>query len=271
MSALALTPASPIAEMLFQVQPFLISLPRLATLFVMIPLFGRRTVRGIIRNEFIVVLALFVYPMAAASPDARDLSAASLVALSLKEALIGVILGFLLGTVFWVAENVGYLVDLQTGLHNASVFDPLREQDDGPASSFMLQFVIALVLAGGGLLSLLEIVFESYRVWPIRSASPDWGAALSQGIGMRADNLLAQTLRFAAPVIVLLLLVEAGMGLVNRFADQLDVYSLAMPVKAMVAFFVLLVFASFIYDSIRGLMLFDAGILRELSGAIGVR
>ena len=31
----------------------------------MIPLFGRRTVRGIIRNEFILVLALFVYPMAA--------------------------------------------------------------------------------------------------------------------------------------------------------------------------------------------------------------
>lgn len=238
----------------------------MAALFIVVPLFGRRVLRGILRNEFVLVLALFVYPLAVSTPTGPASGPIVLAFIALKEALIGVVLGFFLGVVFWVAENLGYLVDLQTGTNNASVFDPLRESDDGPAASFMLQFVTALVLAGGGLLALLEILFESYRVWPIWASGPVWGEALRGAASARADSLLALTLRFAAPVIVVLLLIELGLGLANRFADHLDVYSLAMPIKSLVAFLVLLLFASFIFESIRGLLLFDAGVLRELGG-----
>lgn len=247
--------------------PLLGSLPRLTAVFVLLPLFGQRTVRGIVRNEFIVVLALFIWPLAAATTPEQGFVPLAFAMTTLKEALIGVVLGFFLGTVFWVAENLGYLVDLQTGTDNAAVFEPLREHEEGPTATFMLQFVVGLVLAGGGLLTLLEVVFESYRVWPIHALLPDWGEAFRGAVSARADSLLAHTLRFAAPVIVLLLLVELGLGLINRFADQLDVYRLAMPLKSLVAFFVLWVFASFIYESVRGLLHFDVGLLRALGGA----
>ena len=72
-------------------------------------------------------------------------------------------------------------------------------------------------------------------------------------------------------MIILLLLIELGLGLINRFVDQLDVYSLAMPLKSMVAFFVLLLFLSFLYDSIHGLLSFDQALLHILKEAIGGR
>ncbi len=258
-------------EFVIAVYPFLASLPRLIGLFVVIPLFGRRTVRGIIRNEFILVLAVFIYPLAASTAHQHLLVPLSYLLIAIKEALIGVTLGFFMGTVFWVAENVGYLIDLQTGTQNATVFNPVHEHEEGPMAGFMLQWVVALVLAGGGLLAILEIVFESYRVWPIYDAAPRWNEAFKLSVSARADNLFATTLRFAAPMIILLLLVEFGLGLVNRFADQLDVYTLAMPLKSMVAFFVLMLTLSFLYDSVKGLLLFDSGVLRVLKESLGGR
>ncbi len=260
-----------IDEFVVLAYPLLASLPRLIGVFVLIPLFGKKTVRGIIRNEFILVLALFVYPIAAAGAQQQVLVPLSYVFIAIKEALIGVTLGFFLGTAFWVAENVGYLIDLQAGTQNATVFDPVHEHEEGPTAVFMLQLIIALVLAGGGLLTILEIVFESFRVWPIYETTPRWDEVFKSSVSARVDTLFAMTLRFAAPMVILLLLIELGLGLINRFVDQLDVYSLAMPVKSMVAFFVLLLFLSFLYDSIKGLLLFDDTVLRLLKESLGGR
>lgn len=259
------------AEVLSMIYPFLASIPRLAGAFALIPLFSRRTVRGVIRNEFILVLALFVYPSASADSQLLVGAAASFIWIIAKEALVGVTLGFFLGTILWVAQNVGYLIDLQAGSQNATVFDPLHEQEDGATAVFMLQFVIALLLSGGGLLAMLDVIFDSYRIWPITHSSPRLDQLFVASVSARADTLLNLTLRFAAPVLVLLLLIEGGLGLINRFAEQLDVYTLAMPIKSLVASLVLLIFSSFIYDSIRGVLSQDTEVLRTLHGVFGGR
>jgi type III secretion protein T len=230
---------------------YLAGLPRIGLVFLMIPLFGRRTVRGLVRNEFVLVLALLVYPIAIAAMPTDGWSVYRLLVTAAREALIGLALGIALGTIFWVAENVGYLIDLQVGTQNATVFDPVHEHEEAPMAVFMLQWVIALFLAGGGLTALLGIVFESYRVWPVDSPIPDLDQALASVMTTRLDTLFEWILRFAAPVIILLLLIEAGLGLVNRFAQEIDVYTLAMPIKSMVALLVLVLFASFLSESIQ--------------------
>jgi type III secretion protein T len=247
--------------------PLLASIPRLAAAFTILPLFGKRTVQGLIRSEFILVLALFVYPSALPIEGAAPTVFGSFVVIAFKEAIIGLLLGFFLGTIFWVAENVGYLIDLQTGTHNALIFDPMHDHQEGPTATFMLQFVVVLVLAGGGFLTLLEIIFESYRIWPIFETTPRVSELFVKTVSARADTLFVTTVQFAAPIIILLLLVEIGLGLLNRVADHVDVYSLAMPIKSSVAFFVLLVFLSFVYDSIKGFLANDNQVLRAIREA----
>lgn len=249
------------------VLPFLLTLPRIAAVFVVLPLFGKRTLQGLIRNEFILILALFVYPLAAAEGMAAP-SGIQYVILALKETVIGVTFGFFLGTFFWVAENVGYLIDLQTGTHNLQIFDTTQEHEDGPTAGFMLQFVIALLLAGGGLLTILDLLFDSYRIWPIFDTAPRMDQAFADTVSARADTLFSMTVRFAAPIVILLLLIELGLGLINRFSEHIDVYSLAMPIKSSVAFFVLLVFLSFVYDSLLVFLSRDNDALRLLEEAL---
>lgn len=244
--------------------PFLAAMPRVAAIFLVLPFFGRRTTQGLVRAQFIVVLALFVYPAAIPPADAIAGGFAPFIGIAIKESLVGLIIGFYLGTIFWVAENVGYLVDLQTGTQNALIFDPMHDHQEGPTASFMLHLVIALVLAGGGLLTMLDIVFESYRVWPIYQLLPDLRVGMADAIAARADTLFATTVRFVAPIVVLLLLVEIGLGIFNRMADNFDVYTLAMPAKSFLAFLVMLVFLSFIHDAIRGFLAQDNEVLKIL-------
>lgn len=252
------------SQFLLVIYPFVACVPRLAAVFLMLPFFTKRTTQGMVRAEFIVIMAIFVYPSAIPDAGITDATLFSLLAIAGKEALVGVILGFFLGTLFWVAENVGYLIDLQTGTQNALIFDPVNEHQEGPTSGFMLHLVIALVLAGGGLLVILDIIFQSFQVWPVLEGLPRLGDSMGASVSARADTLFSTTVRFVAPVIILLLLVEISLGLLNRMADSLDVYTLAMPIKSTVAFFVLLVYLSFIYESVMGFLRDDNAALRVI-------
>jgi type III secretion protein T len=247
---------------------FLGTLPRLAAVFIVLPLFGKKTLQGIIRNEFILILALFVYPSVTTPKDVVDVSPFFYLAVLAKEAVIGVSFGFLLGIFYWVAENVGYLIDLQTGTNNLQIYDPINEHEEGPTSGFLLHFVIVMTFAGGGLLTILSLLFESYRVWPVFDLGPRLDLAFADAMAARADTLFALTVRYAAPIITLLLMIEFGLGLINRFAPSMDVYSAAMPLKSIVAFFVLLVFMSFIVDSLQQFLGPDSDALKVLREAL---
>lgn len=247
--------------------PFMAAIPRIAAIFIVLPIFGPRTVRGIVRSEFILVLAMFIAP--SVQPESAQLPQGLVYGLFvIKEALLGVTIGFFLGALFWIAQNVGFLIDLQTGTQNGMIFDPTTEREEGPTSSFMLQFIIALLMAGGGFLTLLDIIFESYVTWPVFQMAPNLNMGFADLIAGRMDTMFAMTVRFAAPIIILLALIELGLGLMNRFAEGFDVYSLAMPIKSMTAFFVLMVFLSFVYDSLAGLLHADGQALQLLKALL---
>jgi type III secretion protein T len=70
-----------------------------------------------------------------------------------------------------------------------------------------------------------------------------------------ADLLLTQMNRFvttalllAAPVLLAMFLTELGLALVSRFAPQLQVFFLAMPIKSALGILVLMVYAGTLFD-----------------------
>jgi len=55
-------------------------------------------------------------------------------------------------------------------------------------------------------------------------------------------------LLLAAPVLIAMLMSELGLALVSRFAPQLQVFFLAMPIKSALALFVLVIYSSTLFD-----------------------
>jgi type III secretory pathway component EscT len=66
-------------------------------------------------------------------------------------------------------------------------------------------------------------------------------------------------LRVAAPFVLLMLMVEMGLGLLGRYAPQLNVFFLALPLKALVLLLLLMFYS---------LVLVDGAVLPEVAQAM---
>ncbi len=249
-------------------KPLLAVMPRISVIFMVFPMMSGEVVSGLVRNGIVICLACQLYPAVAASMPVGTLSIMVWTFLMFKEALIGLVIGFVISIFLWVAEGVGHLIDFQTGASNSTTFDPLTNTEAGPTSRFLLQLVIVLFLTSGGFLSLLHLIFDSYRVWPVFSFYPDINASVESFFLRQTDSMMLLTIKLAAPIVLILVVTELGLGLVNRFAPQLNVFSLAMPIKGALAVFMLALFLTFLYDSLRQFLAPDQALLRILQAII---
>jgi type III secretion protein T len=90
-------------------------------------------------------------------------------------------------------------------------------------------------MASGGFMLMIGTLIESFAIWPVRQPLQMFNAAGAQVFEGELGRIMLLTLLVAAPALVLLYVVDGVLGLINRFAQQLNVFSLAMSLKAVAA------------------------------------
>jgi type III secretion protein T len=74
----------------------------------------------------------------------------------------------------------------------------------------------------------------------------DLGAGAREGIPFfllgQFSRLMIMTMVFSAPIILICLLSDVSLGIVNRFAPQLNVFFLSMPIKSALGLFMILLY-----------------------------
>lgn len=247
--------------------PVLLVMPRLLPVVMIVPVFSERILTGLARNGLVLVIALFISPSinAAALVDIPLLLWILLVA---KEVLIGILFGFAFSAVLWAIENVGHLIDFQTGSGNAAFFDPVSGNPGGPTAGFLSFLAATLFVTGGGLREMLQLFFASYRVWPIDAVAPNLHAVLEVFAVRDLGDVMSWTVKLATPVIMVLMLVELGIGLVSRAVPQLNVFIFSQPIKSALATLMMALFLYFVYGSLKEFLSPNNGLLGILSAAL---
>ncbi len=82
---------------------------------------------------------------------------------------------------------------------------------------------------------MIGALLESYALWPVRSPLPPLAEGGTRLFESEFGRIMLLTLLVAAPALVLLYVVEGVLGLINRYAQQLNVFSLSMSLKAVAA------------------------------------
>ena len=212
-----------------------VALPRLLLALTTLPLLRRQVLPGLTRNAVVFALAVLVLPVAAAGLPAAQPSPAWLLGIMLKEAFIGLVIGYVASVLFWAVEAIGFFIDNQRGATMASSLNPLTEEQTSPLGILLSQVMTVLFFSGGGFLVYLGGIYQSYRLWPVASFYPRLNLDAAAFFLGQLDLLIYLTVFLAGPVIVAMFLVEFGMGLIGRFSAQLNVFFLAMPVKSALA------------------------------------
>lgn len=217
-----------------------LTLPRIAAAFLILPLMTQETVPALVRNSFFVSLAIVAYPIAAAAGPGAAMMQSTWALIVLKEIFIGTTIGFCFGSVFWALGAAGNVIDVKVGSSMASVMDPISGHQTSLTGLFLSQFGMWLFMATGAFTMFLDLLLSSYKLWPVGNALPPLHAG---GVGFFASQfgyLMTAVLMFSAPALIVTSLLDIALGLINRYAQQLNVFALAMPIKAWVATWMLL-------------------------------
>jgi type III secretion protein T len=211
-----------------------LSATRVAVALLLVPLFTAELVPALVRNAMFVAIALLSLAMQP-SAAALALSGFQWVSMFAKEAFIGGAIGFLYAGVMWAFEAAGQVIDSKVGTTQAQVMDPMSGQQTSLNGALFGRLASWVFMAGGGFMLMVGTLLESYTRWPVRSPLPPLAKGGAQLFETEFGRIMLLTLLVAAPALVLLYMVDGVLGLVNRFAQQLNVFSLSSSLKATAA------------------------------------
>ena len=229
-----------------QARAFLIAVvstqPRSLAMFIAIPIFNRQIIPGMLRYAIAAGLGALVAPRLMPGILAADPSGLQILLFFVKESFVGFTLGYLIAIPFWAFEAVGFFVDNQRGASIAATLNPLTGNDSSPLGILFNQAFVVFFLISGGFLLMVEVLYDSFRLWDVLTWSPTFKPETMPLLLDQLARIVRLGVLFSAPAIVAMFLAEVGLALISRFTPQLDVFFLAMPVKSALAMLVLLLY-----------------------------
>ncbi len=246
-----------------------LTLPRIIGAFVMLPLITQSNMPAMVRNSFLVSLAIVALPIAIASAPSAAMDTLQWPMMVLKELFIGIAIGYLFGLVFWAFSAAGTVIDNQVGMGMAQVFDPIQGHQVTLHGQFLSEFAAWLFMASGAFMIFLGLLMDSYAIWPATSFFPTLDRA---GINLFVSHFgwfMSTLVVLAAPVMVILLIIDLSFGLMNRFAPQLNVFALTLPIKAWLATAILMLLLGVYVEVLVDRLASNSGLVELLRRTFG--
>ncbi|MDR2488941.1 MAG: type III secretion system export apparatus subunit SctT [Desulfovibrio sp.] len=215
------------------------------TFFFLVPFLGGDAVPGQLRVSLAFLLALFAYPLFAglSPPDSGTALALWLLCVLGKEILAGFMQAYAASVVFWAMLSAGFIMDNQRGAGMAQATDPASGESSSLFGGFLHEIAIYILFSSGAFLHILLFLLAGYAVCP---PGFEMGAEARNVLPFflmgQFSRLMVMSVLFAAPIMLICLLSDLSLGLVNRFAPQLNVFFLSMPIKSALGLFMILLY-----------------------------
>lgn len=219
---------------------FLLVFVRMSAFFVASPFFS---IKGI-PNQFKIGLAFIMavisfqhVPVQVQIP--MDLT---FILYVIKEALVGVILGYICELMFVAVQVAGGLIDMQMGLAMANVIDPRTGTYVPITGNFKNILAVLFFFSINGHHMLIRGIMNSYQAIPLDTM---WAAFGSEQVMMTAvivfQNMFLSAFMMAAPIVVALFLVDIALGIIAKSVPQFNIFVVGLPIKLLAGFLLLIV------------------------------
>ncbi len=204
---------------------------RLSVLMATLPLLDLRAVPLLWRLALAAALAAALAPTVAplVPPGTALLAWPTLVGEALRSLVVGALLAFAVNLAFTAVRYAGTIMDMQIGFGIVNTFDPQTGSQISVISQLYYLLAVLLFFSVDAHHVMLREVVASCRVLPPF-------APLSVGAGgwqmvEEYGSVFGLGLRLAAPLVTVLLLISAAMGVIVKTAPQIHVLVVGFPIK----------------------------------------
>ncbi|MFA5527255.1 MAG: flagellar biosynthetic protein FliR [Peptostreptococcales bacterium] len=223
---------------IFNIEVFLLVLTRIASFFVVTPLFSSKNIPAILKIGFsflITILVMLIMP----NMSIEVKTSIGYYFLIMKEAIIGLFIGYISYLIFSSIQMAGQLADRQVGFSMAESYDPMTNIRSAAYGNIYNWISICLFLGVNAHHYLISGIVKSFQWAPLGAAS-----LLKVNVG-DVVTIFSQSFltafQIAVPTIIVIFMADVIMGMIARTVPQINVFILGMPLKVIIGFLVFLI------------------------------
>ena len=208
---------------------FVMVLTRISAFFIVLPVFGKKSIPVRIKVAVTVLIAIFFSMITPLAVELRQVSVLEAVLLMANEAIYGLALGLIVFLLFTTVKLSGRIIERQMGLAMAEILDPLTGERSQPLSMLLEMIFIILLLSANGHHLFLLIISRSYEAFPAGSIPTI--PLLTGGIIKAGLTMLIAGLRLAAPILAAFLVLMVALAVLARIAPEANVLFISLPLR----------------------------------------
>lgn len=211
---------------------FLLVMSRVGGLVFFLPVPGFRNAPEMVRIVLALALTFALFPVWPALPEVMP-EVGQVLVWVMCEAGFGLVAGVAIALLTEGFQIAAQMIGMQAGYGFASTIDPTNRFDAGIIHVMMSLMTGLLFFTLGIDRTLLRLLAASFQTFPVGSWAPS--AVSLNGIMRLGSEMFVVGLRVALPVTAMLLLMDLGLALLGRMQQQLNLLTLAFPLKMLAA------------------------------------
>lgn len=237
-----------------QILLFALVLIRISTFIVSAAIFNSASISAPLKILLAVALTLAVYkPISNNIVLARVSEMGSdLLILAIREALIGVALGFVTRFFFFAIAMAGELVSISMGLGQAQIFNPMAGSMGNAMEQFYTVLATLIFLSFNGHHLMIQGLVESFATAPLAEMS--LGLATFGDVVLKMQDYFVIGIKIASPVMISMMIVQLGMALLSRVVPQINVLVTASSVTVLLGFVIMFISLPLLAMQMSGLI-----------------
>ena len=212
------------------------------------PTFGGAFVTVRVKIGLTALIAIGLLPSVPVPPP---ISAIELGGVFAREIAIGLALGLAVRALVAGIEFAGHLSGFQMGLSYAATIDPANGVRNSTVASMFGMIAVLTLFAIDGHHTILRALANSYVGLPIGIGGVN--ASLVTSVRDTFALVFVTGARLAAPIVVVLIIVEIVVGFISRVAPALSFMVIGYPLRMVVGLFVLGLVVSAVPGVVSGL------------------
>jgi len=212
-----------------QVYDFILVFARVSAIVAFAPIFGAKSVPTAIKAMIAFSLSLVFTGILSPLNATVETTSAGLLVQLMAEATIGVAIGFAASMIFEIIIFAGYIMDYMIGFGFINIVDPQSGSSISIFAFFYSFLGLILFLLVDGHHILIEIMVRSYELIPVFGGSLN-AVSLSY-ISRMAGGIFYIGFQLAAPVFVIMFLVDFTLGMIGKAVPQFQILVVGFPIK----------------------------------------
>ena len=225
---------------------------RVLGIFAFNPVLSRRNIPAMVKVISCLLIAMIVIMIKQPQPIDEGTTTGVYLMMILRETFIGVVIGFVTDMFFYSVQMSGEIMDMQSGLGMAKVFDPVTNIQMSIMGSYISFMMYLYFFATNSHLTYIKLFVHSFDIIPL-------------GVGGFNENLgiiiveyfaimLTLVLKLAMPITVAAMITQFCEGVLMKSVPQIQIMVVSIQLKVGMGFLVLYMVAVPLADFIDKFM-----------------